>query len=219
MVAVVFHLLHGNLVAASDLTQCAWTLLAHSKQLPLGIIEHQYGGFNILGGFTALKTNELLSTQVAKALLTEYRKVVPRDDSKTQQSYPIDPRSRVEGPVPDFMRAHKDLTLAVLNVNGVHWKWDISSLLLVSQKLQDGFHDHLQPNERSDPQHQVTRQNAGVSLGFFGTVFRSPNDETELYRSEAGETTIFNEGALHQSPDGARARLYLLHWFSRVAED
>jgi hypothetical protein len=198
------------------LEKCTRVLISLSKAIPEDLVVHHYGGFDVLGGFTTLNTGELIEPAVGDFLLKEYQKLVPADESKTQQSYSLSPGAQIKGPVAKFMVAHKDLTLATLNATGENWSWSISSLLLVSQKLQDGFHDHLTPTERADSNNKVRRQNAGVSLRHPGTVFRSPTDEQDIYHSKPGESTIFNEGALHQSPDGAYLRLYLLHWFSRI---
>lgn len=214
LAVVLFFASHS--LAVSKLGKCANRIEELSKRVSELARADYSGGFNTLGGFTIVDTRAILTPEIGELLLNEYRKVVPRDDSKTQQSYALSDNMPVKGPVANFMTAHKNLVLAVLNAEGENWRWEISSLLLLSQKLQDGFHDHMSDAERANPRYQMSRINAGVSLRFPGSVFQSYTDPNDVYYSQAGETSIFNEGALHQSPDGAELRFYLLHWFSRV---
>jgi hypothetical protein len=196
----------------ASLRGCIDSLRQLTKSLDLQKMSAHHGGMLVLGGFTIVDTRELLTEALYPELLREYRKLVPKDPSATQQSFYLRLGSVEPGVIPDLMRAHRDLCLHALNASDSGWIAQDSSLLLLSEQVQATFHDHLSFDERADPRHRVCRQNAVASLHRDGTIFNSPNGDDPL-PTRAGDTAIFNEGAKHKSPLGAKDGFFMLHWF------
>jgi hypothetical protein len=180
-------------------------------------VSEHHGGMHVLGGFSILDTKHLITPEIYRELLAEYRKLVPKDRSVTQQSFYVPPESKQRGLVPELIRAHRDVSLQALRQRDPAWISHGSSLLLLNQQLQSEFHDHLTDAERRDPQHRVCRQNASTGIHRLGTLFNSPRDD-EPFQSQSGDTAIFNEGARHMSPPDAHDGFFMLHFFAKPEE-
>lgn len=174
-------------------------------------ITHSFGGVRTDGGLTRVDTSPILTSAVKSALLAEFRRVVVKIPGSAQHAYNVSVDGPNDSVLARFVRSHMQLSLGVINKSDPNWRWTTSSLLLLNQRLQTVFHDHVQSNYSSTP-----KSWAVVTIGDRGTVFMSLAGQ--ILETGASETVVFNERTLHMSPEmGATSndRLYLMHYLSK----